>query len=94
MSDSAKIVLSAENLSREFKDGSRSVAVLQNINFSVQAGETLSIVGASGSGKSTFLHLLGGLDKPTSGSVTLMGQRLDKLSEVAKAKLRISSRPI
>lgn len=75
MSDSAKIVLSAENLSREFKDGSRSVAVLQNINFSVQAGETLSIVGASGSGKSTFLHLLGGLDKPTSGSVTLMGQR-------------------
>lgn len=88
MSDSAKIVLSAENLSREFKDGSRSVAVLQNINFSVQAGETLSIVGASGSGKSTFLHLLGGLDKPTSGSVTLMGQRLDKLSEVAKAKLR------
>jgi len=54
----------------------------------VAAGETIAIVGASGSGKSTFLHLLGGLDRPTQGSVELCGQSLTGLSEKAIGLLR------
>ena len=62
--------------------------MLNDINLTVAAGETIAIVGASGSGKSTFLHLLGGLDRPTQGSVQLCGQPLAGLSEKAIGALR------
>ena len=81
-------VLHAEHISRRFDEGRLSVTVLNDVSLSVQAGETLAIVGSSGSGKSTLLHVLGGLDAPTQGSVTLMGQSLGGLSPKALGDLR------
>jgi lipoprotein-releasing system ATP-binding protein len=81
-------VLIANNISRRFREGPLDVTVLQNIDLSVNAGETLAIVGSSGSGKSTLLHVLGGLDEPTTGSVSLMGQPLAGLSATALGDLR------
>ena len=62
--------------------------ILKDISFTVQAGESVAIVGASGSGKSTLLGLVAGLDVPTGGSVQLAGQSLFALSEDARAQLR------
>ena len=81
-------VLVANNISRRFHEGPLDVTVLQNVDLSVNAGETLAIVGSSGSGKSTLLHVLGGLDEPSTGSVSLMGQPLAGLSAAALGDLR------
>ena len=81
-------VLIANNISRRFHEGPLDVTVLQNVDLSVNAGETLAIVGSSGSGKSTLLHVLGGLDEPSSGTVSLMGQPLAGLSASALGDLR------
>jgi lipoprotein-releasing system ATP-binding protein len=81
-------VLIANNISRRFHEGPLDVTVLQNVDLSVNAGETLAIVGSSGSGKSTLLHVLGGLDEPSTGSVLLMGQPLAGLSAAALGDLR------
>jgi lipoprotein-releasing system ATP-binding protein len=81
-------VLIANNISRRFHEGPLDVTVLQNVDLSVNTGETLAIVGSSGSGKSTLLHVLGGLDEPTTGSVSLMGQPLAGLSATALGELR------
>jgi lipoprotein-releasing system ATP-binding protein len=81
-------VLTASNISRRFHEGPLDVTVLQNVDLSVNAGETLAIVGSSGSGKSTLLHVLGGLDEPSTGSVSLMGRPLAGLSAAALGDLR------
>ena len=62
-------------------EGRRRVTALQDVNLTIPRGELVSIVGPSGSGKSTLLNLIGGLDRPTSGSITLDGQRLDGLAD-------------
>lgn len=83
-----KYVLECHGLARSYNDGTSRIDVLEEMNLSVVPGEMVAIVGTSGSGKSTFLHLLGGLDKPTSGTVLLNGQDLHQMSETDKCKLR------
>lgn len=81
-------LLHCEQLSKSYQDGNTQTIVLNNVCFSLQAGELASIVGSSGSGKSTLLHLLGGLDLPSSGEIRFQGQAMSQLSETAKAALR------
>ncbi len=66
-------ILTVRNLMKIYGDGETSTKALDNVSFSVEAGEFIAIVGSSGSGKSTLLHLIGGVDRPTSGSVLLNG---------------------
>jgi lipoprotein-releasing system ATP-binding protein len=88
MNNAASLVLKAQGLSKNYSDGKLSVSVLKGIDLSISRAEQLAIVGSSGSGKSTLLHLLGGLDHPSSGEITLMGQRFSALSERQRALLR------
>ena len=81
-------VLSCEALCKVYRQGPQEVAVLRQVNLSIAPGERVAIVGASGSGKSTLLNLLGGLDTPSSGSVTVAGKVLSALSDNQRGKLR------
>ena len=81
-------IISCQNVGKIYEDGTLHVEVLQNLTFDVNAGESVSIIGASGSGKSTLLHILGGLDKPTSGSVQVMGRHLGSLNQTQLGQLR------
>lgn len=83
-----KAIISCENLSKSYHDGTSTIAVLDNVQFTVNQGERIAIVGPSGSGKSTLLHLLGGLDKPTSGAVKIEDTEWQSLSEKKRCQLR------
>lgn len=74
------VIVQCETLSKSFTDGKLNVDVLRGVDLSVQNGEMLAIIGSSGSGKSTLLHLLGGLDKPSSGSVIVNDTKVHELS--------------
>ena len=84
----SEVILSARGITKRFEQGKLSVDVLRGIDFDVRRGETVAIVGASGSGKSTLLQVLGGLDKPSSGSVQLLGDDLAGLDEKRRGELR------
>jgi len=72
-------VLSCVELTRSFTDGRQTLQILRGIDLAIKPGEQVAIMGASGSGKSTLLHLLGGLDRPTSGTVQITGQQARSL---------------
>jgi len=76
------------HLSKRVADATGELAILSDIDFTVQSGETLAIVGASGSGKSTLLGLLAGLDTPSDGMVKIDGEDLFALDEDGRARLR------
>ncbi len=67
-------ILTVEHLTRVYGTGDTAVTALDDVSFSVEAGEFIAIIGSSGSGKSTLMHLMGGVDRPTSGTVKLQGQ--------------------
>lgn len=71
----------AEGLTRDYPSGDSVIHALRGISFQVQRGELMAVKGRSGSGKTTLLNLLGGLDKPTSGSVIVDGQEVSSMSE-------------
>jgi len=83
-----ELVLRCENLERRYRDGELSVDVLRGVNLALCAGEKIAIVGDSGSGKSTLLNLLGGLDQPTAGRVTLLGRDWTQMAESERCRLR------
>jgi putative ABC transport system ATP-binding protein len=75
------MILNVENLGKTYSDGQLRVDALKNLNFQMQAGDTLAIIGPSGSGKSTLLTLLAGLDNPSQGSIKISETDLASLNE-------------
>jgi len=84
----SEALLVARDLEREYRVGPETVRVLRGVSMSVNPAESVALIGASGVGKSTLLHLLGGLDRPTNGQVLFAGEDLYARSENALAKLR------
>lgn len=80
--------IEAEKLRKEFRDGERRVSVLADVDLRVAPGERLGIIGESGIGKSTLLHLLGGLDRPTGGTVRIGDTDLSTCDDRSLASLR------
>ena len=74
-------ILKAENLKKYYEESTIPVKALDGVDISIEQGEFVAIVGTSGSGKSTLLNMLGGLDRPTSGSVTVDGKRIFDLKD-------------
>jgi len=88
MTDSNDTVLEARDVVRAFRQGPIDLEVLKGVNLRVKAAERLAIIGASGSGKTTLLQILGGLDRPTSGTVHVAGQDIHALAERPRGELR------
>jgi ABC-type lipoprotein export system ATPase subunit len=82
------VILSASNIKKSFKSGKTETLVLNNVNFNVQEGKMVAIMGVSGSGKSTLLHILGLLDEPDSGDVFFFGEKIDFINKQKLAMLR------
>src|SRR5580658_4467753 len=76
------------NVVKRYKRGRQQVEVLHNLDLDIAAGEFLALMGPSGSGKTTLLNLIGGLDRPTEGEVTVAGERIDRLAGGALARWR------
>ena len=83
-----EMILSLQNVRKSYQSGGKLLTVLDDISFSVQAGASMAIVGPSGSGKTTLLGLCAGLDQPSSGSVALQQNQLEKLNEDQLAAVR------
>ncbi len=81
-------ILKLDKVSKTYNAAGRTLTVLDNISFSIEAGSSLAIVGPSGSGKTTLLGLAAGLDRPSSGHIHLNGVQLDQLDEDQRAKVR------
>lgn len=82
------IIFNIDEVSKTYQSGDKKITVLDKVSFTVTSGSAISIVGPSGSGKTTVLGLCAGLDRASSGSVSLHGIKLDALSEDQRAKVR------
>ncbi len=88
MTATDEVVLGVEDVTKSFKLGRQTVEVLRGVNLRVRRGDFLAIRGSSGAGKSTLLHILGLLDRPTSGSVSYEGRDVSGAGERARTRLR------
>ncbi|MEX2262299.1 MAG: ABC transporter ATP-binding protein [Bryobacteraceae bacterium] len=84
----ADVVLRAEKLTKKFRSGESDLVIFENLDLEVRRGERLALVGESGAGKSTLLHILGGLDRPTSGTIFYGDQDISRLAETELADHR------
>lgn len=87
-SDKAPTTIAVRGLVKEYKIGRQKIHAVNDVTLDIHSGEFVAIVGASGSGKSTLLQLIGGLDKPTAGTISVNGTRLDKMSDRKLSKFR------
>ena len=76
----SEILVDVKNLSKEYKRGGETLVVLDDLNLEIPKEDYLALMGPSGSGKSTLLNLIGGLDTPSSGSVSINGERIDQMN--------------
>ncbi|HEX4969540.1 MAG TPA: ABC transporter ATP-binding protein [Steroidobacteraceae bacterium] len=83
-----KVLVRVQGLAKDYKRGVETVHVLQALDLEIREGDFLALMGPSGSGKSTLLNLIGGLDRPSSGSIEVAGQRIDSLGDGALGKWR------
>lgn len=81
-------IIKTENLSKSFKRGSNTLFAVKNVNFTLEEGDFVNIIGRSGSGKSTFLNLLSGLLKPTEGKIFAKGKDISDFSDREISKYR------
>lgn len=83
-----RVVIVADHLTKQYKVSNQKIRAVNDVSLKIYEGEFVAIVGASGSGKSTLLQLLGGLDKPTSGTITVDSLQLNKMSDRRLSKFR------
>lgn len=83
-----EIIISVENVSKRYRVGKQTINALQNISLTIGKGEFVAITGASGSGKSTLLQIIGCLDRPTSGIISIEGKETAKLGDSKLSELR------
>src|SRR3990172_1092319 len=88
MAQSQQLMIEISSMTKLYPMGNTVVRALDGVDLAVEKGEFVSITGASGSGKSTIMHLIGCLDRPTSGTYLLGGQRVDQMGDRRLAKVR------
>ena len=81
-------VVSADGVSRRYGEGDTAVDALRDVSLEIEPGKLTAVMGPSGSGKSTLMHILAGLDKPTSGTVTIAGEEITKMNDNELTQLR------
>ncbi|MFS1944814.1 ABC transporter ATP-binding protein [Vibrio lentus] len=84
-------IIKAEAVSKTVSTNQEHLTILEHVDIDIREGETVAIVGTSGAGKSTLMTMLAGLDVPTSGEISLLGQPLSQLDDEARAKIRSES---
>ena len=87
----SEILVDVKNLSKEYKRGGETLIVLDDLNLEIPKEDYLALMGPSGSGKSTLLNLIGGLDTPSSGSVSINGERIDQMNSKQLSNWRASN---
>lgn len=83
-----RVLASATNVTKRVRDGDKQITIVDQVNVTISIGESVALLGPSGSGKSSLLHILGGLDPTYEGSVTLLGQELKSLNDAELSHFR------